>query len=98
MSTGTIQPFEPIATATIAASTSSAAAALPASDSILVFNSTGVTAFVTVGATTATSAGTPVPPGARQLFAGGPYVTSAAVVLGSGSGNVYFTAGQGTAY
>ncbi len=98
MSTGAIQPFEPIATVTVAATTSSAAAVLPASDAILVFNSTSAIAFVAIGGATATSAGTPIPSGGRQLFAGGLYVTSAAVILASGSGSVYFTAGQGTAY
>jgi hypothetical protein len=98
MSTGAIQPFEPIATVTVAATTSSVAVVLPPSDAILVFNSTSAVAFVVIGSANATSAGTPVPAGGRQLFGGGPYVASAAVVLANGSGSVYFTAGQGTAY
>jgi hypothetical protein len=99
MATGTIQPFQPISTATAAASTTSAVVALPANaDSVLVYNSTAAIAFVAIGAGTATAANTPVPAGGRQLFDSSPYVTSAAVILASGSGSVYFTAGLGTAY
>jgi hypothetical protein len=55
-------------------------------------------AFVAIGVSTATVANTPVPAGTRQLFDSSPYVTSAAVILASGTGSVYFTAGLGTAY
>jgi hypothetical protein len=99
MSTGTTQAFSPISTATAAASTTSASVTLPANaDSILVFNATAAVAFVAIGVSTATVANTPVPAGTRQLFDSSPYVTSAAVILASGTGSVYFTAGLGTAY
>jgi hypothetical protein len=99
MATGSIQGFSPIATATASATTTSVAVTLPANaDSILVFNATAATAFVAIGVSTATLANCPVPAGARQLFDSSPYVTSAAVILASGTGAVYFTSGLGTAY
>ncbi len=98
MSTGNVAPFKPILTETVAASTTAAnATGLPPSDSILVYNAAATTAFVSMSGA-ATTASTPVPPGGRQLFAAGPLVTSASVVLASGTGAVYFTAGAGTAY
>jgi hypothetical protein len=69
-----------------------------ASDAVLVFNSTAAVAFVQMGGGTATATSTPVPAGGRQLFAAGPYSTPPSVVLASGTGTVYFTAGSGTAY
>lgn len=97
MSTGSIVPFTPLATVTVAASTTAAqATGLPPSDSVLVFNATGAVAFVAFSGT-ATPASTPVPPGGRQLFAG-TLGKTASVILASGTGAVYLTAGNGTAY
>jgi hypothetical protein len=98
MSTGNVAAFKPILAETVAASTTPASATgLPSADSILVYNAAGATAFVSIGAA-ATTASTPVPAGGRQLFAAGPLVTSASVVLSSGTGAVYLTAGNGTAW
>lgn len=97
MATGSIVPFTPLATIAVAASTTAAeATGLQNSDSVLVFNSTGAVAFVTF-ADTASATSTPVPVGARQLFAG-TLGKTASVILASGAGTVYFTAGNGTAY
>lgn len=97
MATGSIVPFMPLATITVAASTTAAqASGLPASDSVLVFNAAGATAFVTFSGT-ASTAFTPVPAGGRQLFAG-TLGKTASVILASGTGSVFFTAGNGTQY
>ena len=99
MSTGSIQPFVPSGTATIAASTASASASLSYGDTVIVYNATTAIAFVAFGAgsATATTASTPVPPGGSLMLFVGPVVNYAAVILSTGSGNVYVTAGTGTA-
>jgi hypothetical protein len=101
MATGSAQPFSPVSTATIAATTTSQSAPITPADSILVNNATGGIVFVALGgvggspvANAATNA--PVPPGSRQLFAGGPYVGSVAVIAAV-AGNVYVSSGSGTA-
>jgi hypothetical protein len=101
MATGSAQPFSAIGTVTIAATTTSQSAPITPADSILVYNATSSTIFVALGASggspVASVAGSaPVPPGARQLFAGGPYIGSVAVVAAV-PGNVYVSSGNGTA-
>jgi hypothetical protein len=102
MATGATQPFRPAGTATAAASTSSTNIALVGGgNAVLVFNATNSTAYFTLGAAselTASVHDTPVPAGARMLVDGGPFVNIAAVILQSGSGNVYFTLGYGDTY
>ena len=101
MSTGSTQPFVPAGTLTLAATTTTAAGSLPAGDTVLVYNATAGIAFVAFGngsATATVAAGVPVPPGASRLLFVGPVVNFAAAILSAGSGNVYFTAGTGTAY
>jgi hypothetical protein len=98
MATGTISPFTPIATATIAASTTAAGATVPGADSMLVFNSTAATAFLATSGTASPTNGTPIPAGARQLFGGSPLGLTVSVVLASGTGSVFVTAGNGTGY
>ncbi len=102
MSTGSTQPFRPAGTASVAASTSVGSTALVGGgNAVLVYNAASGTAFVRLGGAsglTATSSDTPVPAGARMLLGGGPFVNHAAVLLGSGSGVVYFTLGDGDTY
>jgi hypothetical protein len=98
MATGSIVPFMPLATVTVAASTTTAqATGLPSTDSILVVNSTASVAFVAIGPGSATTGNTPIQAGGRQLFKG-TLGGKASVILASGTGAVYFTAGDGTAY
>jgi hypothetical protein len=47
---------------------------------------------------TALTSDTPVPPGARMLVDGGPFVNTAAAILSAGTGTVYFTLGDGDTY
>ena len=102
MATGSIQPFRPAGSVGAAASTTVANVALAGGgQAILVYNATTAVAFFRLGgasALTATTADTPVPPGGRMLVDAGPFVTNAAVVLSTGTGNVYFTRGDGDAY
>lgn len=103
MSIGSTQPFRPAGTATLAASTTSAAVVLPGSgEAVLVYNASADIAFVAFGTTSAVLAtvqDTPIPPGARMLIhAGGGFIRAAAAVLSQGSGTVYFTQGEGTVY
>lgn len=98
MATGSVTPFNPITTVTVAASTTAAqATGLPITDSILVFNETAAVAFVIIGPGNASTGNTPIAAGGRQLFMGS-LGSTASVILASGTGNVYFTAGNGTAY
>jgi hypothetical protein len=97
MATGSVSPFSPLKTTLLAASTTASSGAVAAADALLVYNASATTAFVALGGT-ASTVSTPVPPGARQLFASNAFVTTVSVVLASGTGNVYVTAGSGTAY
>jgi hypothetical protein len=102
MATGSTQPFRPAGTIGAAASATSAAVQLAGGGSaVLVYNATAATAFFRLGAAaglTALLTDTPVPPGARMLVDGGPFVSHAAVILSAGSGTVYFTLGDGDTY
>jgi hypothetical protein len=102
MATGSTQPFRPAGTATIAASTSSGNIALiGGGTALLVYNAASETAFFRLGASSdlaASAADTPVPPGQMMLVDGGPFIRYAAAILASGSGNLYFTIGDGDTY
>lgn len=102
MATGLTQPFRPAGTAVAAVTTTSANIPLVGSgQALLVYNSTTAIAFFRLGRASALSASmadTPVPPGGRMLVDAGPFVTNAAVLLSAGTGNVYFTLGDGDAY
>jgi len=102
MSTGSTQPFRPAGTASVAATTTAKTAGLVGGgNAVLVYNSASTTAFFRLGAggtLTATTSDTPVPPGARMLVGAGPFVSVAAVILSAGTGNVYFTLGDGDTY
>lgn len=99
MTVGAVNPFRPLATVTLAASTTAASATLPLTgDALRIVNGTAAIAFVAIGkgTATATTASYPVPPGEAALIAAGPYIDVVAVLLSSGSGNVYATVGEGT--
>jgi len=103
MSMGSTQPFRASGTAQLAAGTSSGNVRLVGGgEAVLVYNATATVAFVRFGTDAtlvATVSDTPVPPSGRMLLhAGGPFVTTAAAVLGGGSGSVFFTRGEGTVY
>jgi hypothetical protein len=102
MSSGSTQAFRPAGTAIVAASTTASAVALNGGGSaVLVYNAATTTAFFRLGAAAglvATASDTPVPPGTRMLVDGGPFVSYAAAILGSGTGVVYFTLGDGDTY
>lgn len=102
MSSGSTQPLRPSGTASVAASTTSAAVALAGGGTaVLVYNASGATAFFRLGAAsglTALTSDTPVPAGLRMLVDGGPFVSYAAAILSSGAGTVYFTQGDGDTY
>ncbi len=102
MSTGSTQPFRPAGTAMAAASTTATSIALiGGGNAVLVYNATTATAFFRLGGATgltATTADAPVPPGARMLVGGGPFVSYAAVILSAGTGAVYFILGDGDTY
>jgi hypothetical protein len=102
MATGSTQPFRPAGTASVAASTTSSAIALAGGGSaVLVYNASAATAFFRLGAATGLTAlptDTPLPPGARMLVDGGPFVGYAAAILLGGTGTVYFTLGDGDTY
>jgi hypothetical protein len=86
----------------VAASTSSANVALAGGGTaVLVFNAASATAFFRLGAASglvAQMSDTPVPAGGRMLVDAGPFVNCAAAVLSAGTGNVYFTQGDGDTY
>lgn len=90
------------ATATLAAGTTSTAIALAGSgEAVLVYNASAALAFIRFGMdnrVTATSADMPIPPGSRMLIHAGEFAKTAAAMLASGSGSLYFSRGQGTVY
>ncbi len=91
--------FYPIgATVTQAATASSGGAALAGNgESVRVVNDTTSMAFVKfgVGAQTATAADLPIPATSVEVFRIPDNVTHYAVILATGTGNVYFTRGEG---
>lgn len=102
MSTGSTQPFRPAGTVGAAASTVASTVTLSGGgNAVLIYNATSATAFFRLGGASgvaASLADTPVPAGARMLVGGGPFVSTASVVLSAGSGTVYFTLGDGDMY
>jgi hypothetical protein len=113
MSQGSSPPFYPVFTATIAANTTSQNALLGSNtigfngEAIMIYNNTTSTAFVafgsdlTVVANSALPNAFPLPANSRTLLdskAMNGTPVSVAVILSSGSGNVYVTRGQGTNY
>jgi hypothetical protein len=102
MASGSIAAFNPEATVSVAAGTSSTAVAISGSGpSLLVYNGSTSTAFLRLGATTvltATTADLPVPAGSRVLLGIGATVAAAAIILSTGTGPVFLTRGSGSVY
>jgi hypothetical protein len=103
MSIGSTQPFRASGTTQVSAGTASAKVALSGGgEAVLIYNAAAAVAFVRFGTNSSLQASptdTPVPPGSRMLMhVGGPFVTTAAAILASGSGTVFFTRGDGTVY
>ena len=100
MAIGSIQPFRPAGTVSLAAGTSSASVALAGGgESVVVTNTAAALVFVRFGAdltVAASAADMPVLPGARVMLAANPLITYAAAVLASGTGAVLFTRGDGS--
>jgi hypothetical protein len=99
MSIGATQPFRPAGTATLAAGTASASVPLAgAGGTVLVTNATDAVAFVRLGtsAVTATLSDTPVLPNSRIVLAANSSIQHAAAVLAAGSGQLFFSVGDGT--
>lgn len=98
---GTVQPFQPSYTISLAASTDAAGKAMPAAgSSVLVTNAASDYAFVRLGAfgVVATPTDIPVPAGARLLLHAPATVSAISVLLNSGTGTVFVSRGTGTAY
>ncbi|MBV9784787.1 MAG: hypothetical protein JO264_13340 [Acidisphaera sp.] len=102
MSMGSTQPFRVSATATLTAGAASANLPLVGTgEAVLIYNASPAIAFVRFGTdmtVTATAADMPVPPGMRLLMHTGGFATTAAAVLASGNGIVFFSRGEGTVY
>jgi hypothetical protein len=102
MASGSIAAFSPEATVGVAASTTSTAVALGGTGpSLLVFNGSNSTAFLSLGASTAltaTTADLPVPAASQILLGIGATVNAAAVILDTGTGPVFLTRGSGSFY
>jgi hypothetical protein len=102
MASGSIAAFSPEATVSVAAGTTSVSVALGGTGpSLLIYNGSSSTAFLSLGATTAltaTTASLPVPAGSQILLGIGATVNAAAVVLPTGTGKVFLTRGSGSFY
>jgi hypothetical protein len=102
MASGSIAAFSPEATVSVAASTTSTAVVLVGTGpSLLIYNGSNSTAFLSLGASkvlTATTAELPVPAGSQVLLGIGATISAAAVILSSGTGTVFLTRGSGSFY
>jgi DNA-binding beta-propeller fold protein YncE len=100
VSLGSSSAFRPNGTVSISATATSNAVALNSGgESVVVTNTTASIVFVRFGADPSVTASTidmPILPGTRAMLAINPAVTYAAVTLGSGSGTVYLTRGDGS--
>ena len=102
MSTGSIQAFQVTGTSVISASTSAANIILASEGSTaLVYNSSTSVGFIRFGTDLTVSASTndmPIPPGSRVLLEIGSLAQTASVILASGTGKIFVSRGDGTAY
>jgi hypothetical protein len=100
MAMGSITPFRATGTASLGATTSSAAVSLVGGgDSIVVTNTTSSLAYVRFGAdpsVSATPADMPVMANAKVMLSINGLVSYAAAMLGGGSGLILFTRGDGS--
>jgi hypothetical protein len=100
LSLGSANPFQPAATAAVASSTVSANVQLSGGgDSVLITNPNSSLLYVRFGSDPSVQASTgdmPILPNSRILLRCGPLVSYFATILGSGSGTVMFTRGDGS--
>ena len=100
MATGSIKPFVPSRTMTLAGTTTSSNVALGVGgDTVVVTNTAASIAFVRFGSDSTVSASTadmPVLPNSRAILALNPLILYGAGVLVSGTGNILFTRGDGS--
>jgi hypothetical protein len=101
--TGQIQSFRPSGCVSINASTTSQDVTLPAGgDTVVVDNAGNDYCFVNFGGAAIVASGSPnpsfpVPAGQHRQFACPITVTTAGVIMNSGTGTIFFTRGDGTA-
>lgn len=102
MAIGSNQPFRASGTTQLSAGSSSTSTALNGGgESVLIYNASSSPAFVRFGTDStvvASATDTPIPANARMLMHIGSFVITAAAILSSGSGLVFFTRGDGTVY
>ena len=100
MPTGSISPFQALATVTLQSTTASSNGPLPAGgESVLVTNATSSLAYVNLGSDSsvqATSGNLPVLPNSKVLLRAAQPVSYCAAVLSTGTGPVLFTRGHGS--
>jgi hypothetical protein len=100
MAIGSIMPFRPTGTVTLAASTTSASVALAGGgDSVVVTNLTNSLAYVRFGSDAtvpATTTDMPVLPNAKVMLGVNPFIRYAMAILASGSGSLLLTRGDGS--
>jgi len=101
MSTGTTSPFRPTGTVSLPAGTTSASIQLAGGgESVVVTNPTAALAYVRFGgdpSVTASSSDMPLLPTSRVVLSINSLVNYAAAMLTGGSGNIFFTRGDGSA-
>jgi len=100
MAVGSVTPFHPTGTVPISATTTSTSVQLAGGgDSVVVTNTTSSLAYVRFGAdpsVTASVGDMPVLPNTRAMLAVNYLITYAAAILGSGTGTVLLTRGDGS--
>jgi H2-forming N5,N10-methylenetetrahydromethanopterin dehydrogenase-like enzyme len=100
MANGSIMPFRPTGTVSVAATAGSTYVALAGGgDSVVVTNTTSSLAYVRFGSdenVVATVADMPVLPNARIMLGVNSIIGYAAVVLATGAGGVLLTRGDGS--
>jgi hypothetical protein len=100
MPVGSISPFRPVGTMSIAASAASSNAALaPGGDTVVVTNASGSLAFVRFGAdatVVASVADMPVLSNSKIVLSINSLISYAAAIIPSGSGTIMFSRGEGS--
>jgi len=100
MAIGSIMPFGPTGTVSLAATTTSACIALAGGgDSVVVTNTTASLAYVRFGAdtsVTATKGDMPLLPNSKVMLSVNALIGYGAAILASGSGTVLLTRGNGS--
>jgi hypothetical protein len=100
MPLGSVSPFRPTGTVSVAGGTSSTSALLAGDgDSVVVTNASSGIAFVRLGSdptVTASVGDMPVLPASRVILAANSLIRYAALLLPSGTGSVLFSRGDGS--